>query len=266
MVAICNGMVGFGGIVPYAGTFLNFVGYAAGAARVSAISGFRIILVATHDSIALGEDGPTHQPIEMLLMLRGMPNMHVYRPADGNEVSAAYASILAHPTTPATVALTRQNLPHLAGSTMEKALKGGYTVFDTADGSDDAVALIYVATGSEVFMAIEAAKAASAAGVGRVQVASLLCCEVFEAQGGEYVRTVLPEGVPVVSAEASCTLGWERYSHTSLGIDRFGLSGPGPAVYEALGMTAEALTTKGVALAARFAGSPAPPLSLHFRF
>jgi transketolase len=266
MTAICNGMCGYGGMIPYAGTFLNFIGYAAGAVRVSAISGFRVIFVATHDSIALGEDGPTHQPIEMLLMLRGMPNMHVYRPADGNETSAAYASALAHPTTPAVIALTRQNLPQLAESSIEKGMKGGYTVYDTAGmGSAGPADIIIAGTGSEVSLAMEAADKVAAEATKRVQVVSFPCLELFEAQGAEYVKTVLTEGTPVVSVEALCTLGWERYAHASVGVDRFGLSGPGPAVYEALGITSEAVKAKAIALSARFAAGAAPLLPVHTR-
>jgi transketolase len=262
MAAICNGMVGFGGMIPFAGTFLNFIGYAAGAVRVSAISGFRVVFVATHDSIGLGEDGPTHQPIEMIAMLRGMPNMDVYRPADGNEVSAAYASILSRPHTPAVVALSRQNLPQLATSSIEIASKGGYVSFDSDSAAAGAPDLIFAATGSEVCLSIEAAKAVAADGK-RVQVVSLPCLEVFQSQGKEYMRSVIPRGVPVVAVEAACTLGWERFSHAVVGIDRFGLSAPGPAVYDALGITPAAIAAKGKALMAAFEGGPASPLSIH---
>lgn len=265
MAAMCNGMASYGGLVPYAGTFLNFIGFAAGAVRVGAISGLRVMYIATHDSIGLGEDGPTHQPIEMLLMLRGMPNMHVYRPADGNEVSAAYASALAHPTTPAVLALSRQNLPHLPGSSVEAAMRGGYVAFDTAAGASGAPDGIICATGSEVSLAVEAAQAVAAEAGKRVQVVSLPCLEVFEGQGGAYIRTVLPEGVPAVSVEASCCYGWERYSHTSVGIDRFGLSGPGKEVYKALGVTAEAVAAKTVDTIARYPAGAAPPLPIHIR-
>jgi transketolase len=261
-----QGIVAFGGLVPYCGTFLNFFGYSAGAVRVTALSHFRVIYVGTHDSIGLGEDGPTHQPVEMLEMLRAMPNMFVYRPADGNEVSgvllcrgrcrsfsssallpatltlplqvsAAYACALQNSHAPAVVALSRQNLPQLPSSSIEKAMRGGYVAYDTADasGAPEAaaavttpVALNIVATGSEVCIAVEGAKKIAAASGVRVRVVSVPCTEIFEAQPVEYRKEVLPDGVPVLSIEAAAIRGWERYAHQSIGMTTFGLSAPGP--------------------------------------
>jgi transketolase len=232
MAAACNGMATYGGVVPYCATFLNFIGYAAGAVRLSALSHFRVLYIATHDSIGLGEDGPTHQPVELLEMLRATPNMHVWRPADGNETSAAYAAALEHSHGPSLLALSRQNLPHLATSSIEKAVRGGYSAWDSAapDAADVPAGrpdLVVAATGSEVSIAIAGAKQLAAALPGkRVQVASLPCLEAFEAQPVEYRRAVLPDGVPVLSIEAACTRGWERYAHASIGMTTFGMSAP----------------------------------------
>jgi transketolase len=234
MAAICNGMVAYGGLIPYCGTFLNFFGYAAGAVRLSSLSHFRVLYVATHDSIGLGEDGPTHQPVELLEALRATPNMHVWRPADGNETSAAYAAALLNDHGPSLVALSRQNLPHLATSSVEKGLKGGYVAWDSsapdaADAPEGKPHLIVAATGSEVSIAIAGAKKLAAAAAGkRVQVASLPCLEAFEAQPAAYRHSVLPDGVPVLSIEASAVKGWERYAHAFIGMTTFGLSAPGP--------------------------------------
>jgi transketolase len=225
MAAICNGMASYGAIIPYCGTFLNFIGYAMGAVRLSALSHFRVLYVATHDSIGLGEDGPTHQPVELMEGLRATPNMFVYRPADGNETSAAYAAAILNSHAPAILALSRQNLPHLAGSSIEKALKGGYTVFDTAEGSVGKPDLIVAATGSEVTIAIDGAKAIAAGGK-RVQVASMPCLEIFDRQTLEYRQSVLGEGIPVLTIEASAVKGWERYGHAWIGMTTFGYSGP----------------------------------------
>lgn len=271
MAAVCNGLAAWGGFLPYCGTFLNFLGYALGAIRLSALSHFRVIYVATHDSIGLGEDGPTHQPVEMLEALRATPNTYVYRPADGNETSAAYACALMDAHHPAVLALSRQNLPHLAGSSIEKAMQGGYTVWDSnsAAGAEGKPDLVVAATGSEVTLAIEGAKqlVAEAEAEGkkapRVQIASFPCLELFEAKDEAYRRSVLPDGVPVLSIEASATKGWERYSHCSIGLTTFGLSGPYEQVYKKLGVTSEAVHEKGKKMIAYYASNPVPALAVN---
>ena len=267
MAAICNGIAAFGALIPYCGTFLNFIGYAQGAVRVTALSHFRVIYVGTHDSIGLGEDGPTHQPVEMLESLRTTPNMFLYRPADGNEVSACYALAITNSHAPAVIALSRQNVPHLPGSSVEKAMKGGYVVFDSP-ASDGGVAgaaaglpdLLVVSTGTEVPTAIEGAKALAAASGKRVTVSSLPCWEVFAQQPREYQLSVIPDGVPVLSIEASHVHGWEKFAHASIGMTYFGKSAPGPDVYKALGITAQAVADKGARMLAHFAGKPVPPV------
>lgn len=258
MAALANGMAAYGGVLPYIATFLNFVGYAAGATRVGALSHLRVVYVATHDSIGLGEDGPTHQPVEMVTMLRAMPNALVLRPADGNETSAAYELALSAADKPSIICLSRQNLPQLEGSTRASATAGAYTVFSTAPEGTAAAAII-IATGSEVSLAIEAAKSLEGTSV---SVVSAPCLEVFEEQTAEYKASVLPVGTPVVSVEASAITGWERYAHTSIGLRTFGLSAPAHQVYAELGITKEAVAAR-VAKAVEHFGSAAPALPLH---
>lgn len=228
MAAIMNGLAAYGTVIPVSGTFLNFVSYAAGAVRLSALSRVRVIYVATHDSIGLGEDGPTHQPIETLAHFRALPNMMVWRPADGNETSAAYYSSLTAKCTPSIIALTRQNLPQLENSTIDKALKGGYVAVE-APGA----AITIVSTGSEVSIAIDAATALKSQGI-VARVVSMPCFEVFDAQDKTYKLHVLPDGIPVLSVEALSTMGWERYSHEQFGLNRFGASAPYKDVYKVI--------------------------------
>ncbi|CAD6565040.1 MAG: Transketolase [Cyphobasidiales sp. Tagirdzhanova-0007] len=233
MGAIMNGISAYGKglVIPAGGTFLNFVSYGAGAVRLAALSHQRVIWVATHDSIGLGEDGPTHQPIETVAHFRALPNCMVWRPADGNETSAAYLMAMnAH--CPSILCLSRQNLPQLESSTIPLAAKGGYVVHNTKEKPD----IILVSTGSEVGIAIEAAKILEKEGK-RARVVSLPCFEVFDMQPREYRLSVLPDGAPVLSVEAMSTQGWAKYSHEQFGIDTFGASGPFAKVYEKYGLT-----------------------------
>ncbi|KAH7889784.1 Transketolase, thiamine diphosphate binding domain-containing protein [Phlebopus sp. FC_14] len=231
MAAIANGLVAYGGIIPFIATFLNFVSYAVGAVRLSALSKHQVIWVATHDSIGLGEDGPTHQPVETAAHLRAIPNLDFWRPADGNETSAAYLVALKSNETPSVLSLSRQNLPNLEGSTIERAARGGYTVYDV-EGED----LTIVSSGSEVSIALEAASILKAEGV-KVRVVSLPCWSVFDKQDQEYKLSVLRSGAPIVSLEAYSTLGWQKYSHEQYGLAAWGASGPYKKVYEKFGIT-----------------------------
>lgn len=226
MAAIMNGLSAYGTVIPAGGTFLNFVSYAAGAVRLSSLSHQRVIYVATHDSIGLGEDGPTHQPIETLAHFRALPNMMVWRPADGNETSAAYYMALTSKSTPSILALTRQNLPQLEGSTIEKAIKGGYVALENKDAN-----ITLVSTGSEVSLCLEAVKTLKEKNI-TARVVSLPCVEVFDAQDKDYKLSVIPDGIPSMSVEVMSTLGWEKYSHEQFGLNRFGASGPYKKVYE----------------------------------
>ncbi|KAH8195075.1 hypothetical protein TruAng_010765 [Truncatella angustata] len=220
MGAIMNGLAAYGTIIPYGGTFLNFVSYAAGAIRLSALSQIRNIWVATHDSIGLGEDGPTHQPIETLAHFRALPNCMVWRPADGNETSAAYYVALTSKHTPSIMALSRQNLPQLEGSTIERAIKGGY-VLSEVEGAQ----ITLVSTGSEVCIAVDAAKELKEKHNIKARIVSIPCFEVFDAQSKDYRLSVLPDGIPSLSIEVMSTMGWERYTHEQFGLNRFGASG-----------------------------------------
>lgn len=199
MGAIMNGLNAYGLHIPTAGTFLNFVSYALGAVRLSALSKHQVIWVATHDSIGLGEDGPTHQPIETGNALRSIPNLAFWRPADGNETSAAYKWALEAQHTPSVLALTRQNLPQLEGSILEKAEKGGY-VLQAPEGKAD---ITLVATGSEVAICVEAAKILKEQHNISARVSSLPCFFAFDQQSYEYKMEVLPSGAPILSVEVS---------------------------------------------------------------
>lgn len=241
MGAILNGLAAYGTILPYGGTFLNFVSYAAGAVRLSALSQIRAIWVATHDSIGLGEDGPTHQPIETLAHFRALPNCMVWRPADGNETSAAYYVALTSKHTPSILALSRQNLPQLEGSTLEKAIKGGYVLHEV-EGAD----VTLVSTGSEVCICIDAVKELEKKGI-KARVVSIPCFEVFDAQSKDYRLSVLPDGIPSLSVEVMSTMGWERYTHEQFGINRFGASGAYKDVYKKFEFTPEGIAKRAQA-------------------
>ena len=226
MAGIMNGIAAYGTLIPAGGTFLNFVSYAAGSVRLSSLSRQRVIYIATHDSIGLGEDGPTHQPIETLVHFRALPNMMVWRPADGNETSAAYYMALTSKGTPSILALTRQNLPQLENSTMENAIKGGYVAVE-AENAD----VTLVSTGSEVSICIEAVKTLKDQSI-TARVVSMPCVEVFDAQPKDYQLKCLPDGIPSMSVEVMSTLGWEKYSHEQFGLNRFGASGAYKDVYK----------------------------------
>jgi transketolase len=235
MAAIMNGIAAYQGLIPFGGTFLNFLTYAWGAARLSALSRSRVLYVMTHDSIGLGEDGPTHQPIETLALTRATPNMITIRPADGNETSGAYLVALERNDRPAIIALTRQNLPHLDGSSIEAVRKGGYVIEPESDADPD---VILVGTGSEVPIALEGANILKKKGI-KVRLVSMPCTELFDEQSTDYRRSVLLKGVPTVSVEALSTFGWQKYSHTQIGMTTFGASGQYPDVYKFFNITGD---------------------------
>ncbi|CAE6479984.1 unnamed protein product [Rhizoctonia solani] len=241
MGAIMNGLAAYGGIIPFGGTFLNFVSYAAGAVRLSALSHHQVIWVATHDSIGLGEDGPTHQPVETAAHLRAIPNLAFWRPADGNECSAAYLVAMKSKKTPSVISLSRQNLPQLENSTIEHAVKGGYVLHEVE--KED---LTIVSTGSEVAIAVEAASILEKEGI-KTRIVSLPCWEVFDAQPQEYRLSVLRSGAPILSVEAYGlqTLGWQKYSHEQHGLPAWGASGPYQKVYESFGLTGANIANLG---------------------
>lgn len=253
MSAICNGMCAYGGMLPYCATFLNFAGYALGAIRLSALSRFRVLYVMTHDSIGLGEDGPTHQPVEMLISLRSMPNIMVFRPADGNEVSGAYKQAIEHTATPSLFALSRSGLPNLPGSSAASVAKGAYTV-QAASGTP---AVIIVGTGSEVQLCVAAAEILASSGV-LASVVSMPCWELYDEQSKEYKQSVFPEGVPVLGVEAAAKTGWEKYTHFQIGMARFGKSAPADKLYDLFGFTGEKIAAKAEALVKHYSGKAVP--------
>ncbi|KAK5103452.1 Transketolase [Lithohypha guttulata] len=260
MAAIMNGLSAYGTIIPAGGTFLNFVSYAAGAVRLSSLSHQRVIYVATHDSIGLGEDGPTHQPIETLVHFRALPNMMVWRPADGNETSAAYYMSLTSHETPSILALTRQNLPQLENSTIPNAIKGGYTLIE-----DENADITLVSTGSEVSICIEAVKVLSEQGI-KARVVSMPCTEVFDAQPKDYQLKVIPGGKPAMSVEVMSTLGWEKYSHEQFGLNRFGASGAYKDVYKKFEFTPEGIAKRAKATVEFYKGvNPRSPVDRAFQ-
>jgi len=242
MVAILNGMALHGGLIPYGGTFLTFSDYARGAIRLAALQNTHVVLVFTHDSIAMGEDGPTHQPIEHLASLRAIPNLTVIRPADANETAEAWRLAVTRQG-PTALVLTRQKIPVLDPGQFPVAkgvARGGY-VLSESDGG--AAQVILIATGSEVSAALDAQKVLAGHQV-RARVVSLPCWSLFEEQPDSYRRSVLPEDVPKVSIEAGSTFGWARYvglDGESIGVDRFGASAPGPTVLRELGITSDHL-------------------------
>jgi transketolase len=244
MGAAANGMSLYGGFIPYAGTFLTFSDYMRGAVRLAALSRLRVIYVWTHDSIGLGEDGPTHQPVEHAAALRAIPNLTVMRPGDPNETVAAWACAIDTCDGPTALLLTRQKLPVLAG-TAEKAragvARGGYVLRDS-EGKGGAARpdLILIGTGSELQLAVAAAEVLEKDGIG-CRVVSLPSWELFEAQDAAYRESVLPRACHRrVSVEAGVTLGWERYAGDEgvvMGIERFGASAPAEKIFEAFGLT-----------------------------
>ncbi len=243
MAAIMNGIALHGGFIPYGGTFFVFAGYMLGAMRLSSLMGLRVIYVLTHDSIGLGEDGPTHQPVETLATLRALPNHNVIRPCDAVETAEAWECALAEDTTPTSLVLTRQGLPTLRTERNDENLvgMGAYVLRDT-DGARD---ITLLATGSEVHLAVEAAENLAQDGI-KAAVVSMPCWELFERQEESYRNKVLGTA-PRLAIEAAIGFGWERYTNNVnnfIGMSGFGASAPAPALFEHFGITAKALETK----------------------
>jgi transketolase len=241
MACAMNGMALHGGVVPYGGTFLIFSDYCRNAVRLSALQQTRAIYVFTHDSIGLGEDGPTHQPIEQLMSLRLIPNLNVFRPCDVVETAECWALALTTPGTPSVLALSRQNLPQLRTQGGNLSAKGAYRL----RSARAARKVVLIATGSEVEVAVATAHALEAEGVG-TDVVSMPCMELFEAQSDAYKADLLPADALHVSIEAGVTLGWERFTGDGLqiGLDRFGASAPAEDLFEKFGFTAAAIVSK----------------------
>jgi transketolase len=235
MAAIANGMA-LSGVLPYVGTFFVFVDYCRPAVRLAAIMGTKVAFVFTHDSVGVGEDGPTHQPIEQLASLRCIPGLRVIRPADANEVAHAWHAHI-DGTGPTVFVLSRQNLPvleHTADRGTDGVGRGAYTLLDAAGSAD----LTLIGTGSEVSLCVEARDALSALGIDAA-VVSMPSWDLFAAQDEQYRSSVMAADVPTLSVEAGSTFGWERYADASVGIDRFGASAPGAVALHELGMNVD---------------------------
>lgn len=250
MAAAMNGLALHGGVRPYGGTFMCFADYARGAMRLSALMGVPVTYVMTHDSIGLGEDGPTHQPVEHLAMLRATPNMNVFRPADLVETAEAWEIALTADKTPSVLALSRQNLPTVRKEHKTKNMTAlGAYVLAEAEGKRQA---ILMATGSEVEIALAARDLLQAEGIG-TRVVSMPCWELFEAQDASYRKRVLPGGPVRVAIEAAGRMGWDKWLMGErgrdtkagfVGMEGFGASAPAPELYAHFGITAEATAQK----------------------
>ncbi|MDT8403118.1 transketolase [Sulfuriflexus sp.] len=234
MSAIMNGITLHGGLIPFGATFLMFSEYARNALRMAALMKIQSIFVFTHDSIGLGEDGPTHQPIEQIPTLRMIPNMAVWRPCDAVESAVCWARAIERKDGPSTLIFSRQGLPHQTRTDAQIAAisKGGYILKD-CDGTPDA---IIIATGSEVALAMGAAEAMSGK---QIRVVSMPSVDAFEAQDDAYRASVLTKGIPTVAVEAAVTGGWYKYADTVVGIDHFGESAPAGELFKEFGFTVE---------------------------
>lgn len=248
MAAAMNGMALHGGVIPYGGTFLVFSDYCRNAIRLSALQHSRVVYVLTHDSIGLGEDGPTHQPIEHVMSLRLIPNLNVFRPADIIETAECWNIALQTEATPSVLALTRQNLPQLRAEGEMLSAKGAYRL----RAATAARKVVLVATGSEVALACDVRDALEAKGIG-ADVVSMPCMELFDAQDEAYRRDLLPNDALLVSIEAGVTWGWQKYVRDGLtiGIDSFGASAPAEVLFPHFGFSVEAIVPK---IEARLAG------------
>ncbi len=245
MAAAMNGMALHGGVIPYGGTFLVFSDYCRNAIRMSALQRTRVIYVLTHDSIGLGEDGPTHQPIEHVMSLRMIPNLAVFRPCDIIETAECWTLALQSADRPSVLALTRQNLPQLRQSGDMLSAMGGYRLREASAARK----VVLVATGSEVALACDVRDALEAQGIG-ADIVSMPCTELFDAQDAAYRADLLPDGVLLVSIEAGVTMGWERYvgrDGLTIGIDTFGASAPAEDLFPHFGFTVDQIVPKIIA-------------------
>jgi transketolase len=243
MAAAMNGMALHGGVLPVGGTFFIFSDYMRPSVRLAALSEAKVIYSWTHDSVGLGEDGPTHQPVEQLMSLRAIPGLRVIRPADANETAMAYR-VAINGTGPTGMVLSRQNLPVLEGTAANDGVARGAYVLRDGDGAPQ---LVLIGTGSEVSVALEAADQLAADGTS-VRVVSMPSWELFEEQSAQYQREVLPAAVPTLAVEAGVTFGWTRWADDAVGIDRFGASAPGAVALANLGINPENVVAHARAL------------------
>lgn len=242
MGSIAVGIAHHGGAIPYTATFLSFADYMRPPMRLAALSKQRVIFIFTHDSIGVGEDGPTHQPVEQVASLRLIPSLWVFRPADANETAAAWKLAIQREDGPSALVLTRQNLPNLDAASDGGVAQGAYTIVEAANNSPD---VLLLATGSEVSLAIQAAEKLAEQSI-QASVISMPCWELFDQQPADYQQALLPAGVPKVAVEAGSSMGWHRYIGQEGGLvtlDDFGHSGPGGLVMEKLGFNVDNVVT-----------------------
>ena len=251
MAAVMNGIALHGGGIPFGGTFFNFSDYMRPSVRLAALSDAHVVFVWTHDSVGLGEDGPTHQPIEQLAEMRATPKLRVIRPADANETAAAWR-VAVDREGPTGLVLTRQNVPVLEGTANGGLARGAYALVDP----EEQPKLVLIGTGSEVSVCVEAAKELAGGGI-PTRVVSMPSWELFEEQDEAYRDSVLPSDVPTLAVEAAASFGWDRWADESVSIDRFGASAPGKIVLENLGYTATNVAARARALVARKEGAKA---------
>ncbi len=240
MAAVMNGIALHGGFIPYGGTFLTFSDYSRNAIRMAALMNRRVIHVFTHDSIGLGEDGPTHQSVEHAASLRLIPNLDVWRPADTAETTVAWGMALANLARPTALLLSRQNLPYLPKASIDHIGKGGYVLADPGEvGLKKKAQALLMATGSEVHLALHAQAELAKLGIA-VRVVSIPSTSAFDRQSTDYKRAVLPDKLPRIAVEAGVTDGWWKYGCAAvIGIDRYGESAPGPALFKYFKLTVE---------------------------
>ena len=249
---IVNGIAYHGGFLPYGATFLTFSDYMRGSVRIAALAGLHVVYAWTHDSVGLGEDGPTHQPVEHYAALRAIPNIWFVRPGDANEAAAAWALAVERSDGPTALALTRQKLPTFAATAAtarDGVRRGGYVLrAASSEAAGGMPSLILIATGSELQLAMGAAEALEADGI-QTRVVSLPCWEAFDAQDAAYGEAVLPAAVRKrVSVEIGVSLGWERWTGDEgaiVALDHFGASAPGATILEQFGFTIERVTEVG---------------------
>jgi transketolase len=243
MCAAVNGIAAHGGLIPFGSTFFTFSDYCKPAIRLAALMKIRSLFVYTHDSIGLGEDGPTHQPVEHLMALRAVPGLTDFRPADANETAACWRLALER-TGPSFFALSRQDLPVIdpaVHNAYADVSKGAYVLVDAASPQ-----VVLIGTGSEVWPAVDAAKLLEAEGI-QARVVSMPSWKIFDEQTAEYKASVLPAGVPKLAVEAGSTLGWWKYVGLDgdvVGLDRFGASAPGPIALANLGFGADSVAAR----------------------
>jgi transketolase len=254
MGAISNGLAAHGGIIPFTATFLNFADYMRPPIRLAALSKLKVIFVFTHDSIALGEDGPTHQPVEILASLRAIPNLVIIRPADANETAAAWKMAIELPDTPVALIFTRQHVPTLDRGKYASAegLNQGAYILAEAPGAKPE--LILIATGSEVGLAVEAQERLTSFNIA-TRVVSMPSWELFDLQTQEYKDKILPPAVTArISVEAGIAQGWQKYTGQygdNISIEHFGASAPGPVLLREFGFTVDNVCERALALLKR---------------